>query len=244
MLRPLCLTLVLVAAASLSYGQKSSFKPFRFVIITPDTALIDPSVRSFEDTVKQEYIQKFLEGIRQYDQLANDTPFSSHVSITEQEWDKVREAAKKLAANARAHESEVMAFLYYQLIATYSLEVYQGYFNEYPPFSTILVTRKRTLPQDSLKHFADSLKADYVVGYKNVHTERSDSGLIIKLTTWLYAREEDKLLMESETTGDSLSHGDMWTCGNPLSCLLITAVRSSTEVVSPIIARRQIERKP
>lgn len=58
------------------------------------------------------------------------------------------------------------------------------------------------LTNEAMRHIADSLNADYVLGYRNLYTVSTDSGLIIKLTTMLYARADQAILLEKETIGD------------------------------------------
>jgi hypothetical protein len=54
-------------------------------------------------------------------------------------------------------------------------------------------------------------------------------------TVKLYSLKEKKIVVEKVIKGDTGSHGDMWTCGNPLSCLMVTSVKSSLENVIPEI---------
>lgn len=223
------------------YAQKGKFKPFKLVVISVDTVIIDSSVISFVDKVEQDHLKSYYYSLAQLEQMANDTIEYPEDLITKKEAKKVKQDAKEQLASAKAYESKVKEFKYYQSISEYSLQAYEYYFNEYPPLSTFQLIDKENIELKNLSRIADSLKADYVVGYKNIHTEINDGQDIIKLTTILYSRKGNNILLEKETTGDMNSYGDMWTCSNPLSCLLITAVKSSTESVYPIIAQRQVK---
>ena len=94
----------------------------------------------------------------------------------------------------------------------------------------------------SLFKLADTSKADYVVFFSNVHSEVKDGLPILKLTTSLYSKKDNKLILIKETEGDKDRRGDMWTCAFevPLSCLLINGVKTSTDEVAPIIAKAQL----
>jgi hypothetical protein len=113
------------------------------------------------------------------------------------------------------------------------------YFNEYPPYSTFQTVRTTDLKSNDLKEIADQFKADYVVRYKGIQTDNDGNRVIMKMTTTLYSRKISKVLWEKLGTGDMNSYGDMWTCMNPLSCLLITSVKSSTTDIFETVSERE-----
>jgi len=232
-------SIILLTITLTSFGQKGQFKPFKMVIASVDTALIDKSLISFADTIEQDHLNGYYASLKQLQQLANDTDYPKGL-MTEKEAIEVRQQSKAELDTAIKYEYKIKQFKYYQTISEYSTQVYQFYFNEYPPLSTFQLIDKSKISLKDLSHIADSLNADFVLGYKNIHTENNNGLLIIKLTTVLYSKKDNKILLEKETTGDQNSYGFMWTCMNPLSCLLITAVKSSTDSVADIIRRRQI----
>jgi hypothetical protein len=128
-------------------------------------------------------------------------------------------------------------------LSSYSTQVYNYYFNEYPPYSTIAEFGHSKTDIASLGSIADSTKADYIICFTNVHTELRDGLPVLKLTTILYSRKDNNILLAKETEGDLDSRGDMWTCGGTkLSCLFINGVRTSSDEVGPIIAKRQMRK--
>jgi hypothetical protein len=135
--------------------------------------------------------------------------------------------------------------LCFHLLSSYSTEVYNFYFNEYEPFSTIVEAPNQKTELGNLKHLADSAKADYIVSFTNIHTEEKEGFLILKLTTLLYSKRDNKILLRIETEGDTHSRGEMWTCDMSvtLSCLLVNGVRTSTDEVANVLRRRQIRQK-
>jgi hypothetical protein len=231
----LLLSFLLVNSVS---GQTGKYKPFKLIIIAPDTAIIDSSLNSYIDTIQQDHLNSYYRSIKQMEEMLAFNDYPKDV-MTEKEFKESQQRTKSTLDTAKKYESEVKQFKYYQTISEYSAQVYNLYFNEYPPLSTFQLIDKSELTTSNLSHIADSLKADYVVGYKNIQTENSKGEIAIKLTTVLYSKKENKILSEKETWGDTYNHGDMWTCLNPLECLLVTAVNSSTDNVAEILRKRQ-----
>ena len=122
--------------------------------------------------------------------------------------------------------------------------MYNFYFNESEPFSTIIEIPNQKTDSLSLKTLADTAKADYIVYYNNIHTVDKDNLPVLKLTTSLYSKQDNTIILTKETDGDTTSRGDMWTCGSTtLSCLLINAVRTSTDEVTNVLRKRQFKQR-
>ena len=231
--------LILLTLTFTSYGQKGMYRPFKMVIISVDTVTIDKALFSFIDTIQQDHLNGYYASLKQLEEIANDTTVYPKELMTEKESKETKLQTKAELDTLKKYEYKIKQFKYYQTISEYSTQVYQFYFNEYPPLSTFQLIDKSKISLKNLSHIADSLKAEYVLGFKNIHTENNNGRLTIKLTTILYSKKDNKILLEKETTGNENSYGDMWTCMNPLSCLLITAVKSSTANVADILRRRQ-----
>jgi len=221
-----------------SYGQQGKFNPFKLVVIKPDTAIIDKSLQGDIDSVQSDYLKRYYNSVQQMEQLANSKNFPDDTSFK-----ATQEKMKTELVAAKAAEPEIKKFRYYQTISTYSTEVYNFYFNEYEPFSTIIELPNQKTDIASLTKLADTTKADYVVFFTEIHTEIKDGLTILKLTTSLYSKKQNKIILTKQTEGDTNSRGDMWTCGNTtLSCLLINGVRTSTDEVAPVIAKAQMRK--
>jgi hypothetical protein len=218
-----------------SYCQKGIFKPFKLVIISPDTAVIDSSLNQYIVTVEQSHLRSYYNSIKQMEDMV---AFKDYPDDMKQQFEKTQKQAKANLDSARKYENEVKKFRYYQTISEYSSSVLQFDFNEYPPYSTFQIIKSFPLILSNLKHLSDSLNADYIVGYRNISTINAKDNINLKLTTILYSKKADKLLLEKETYGDTISYGTMWTCMNSLSCLLINGVKTSTECVYKILFER------
>ena len=160
----------------------------------------------------------------------------------ERSFKETQERLQKEILQIKAQEDKVKKFKYYQIISQYSAQVYNFYFNEYEPYSTIIEIPNQKTDLVSLKTLADTTNANYIVFYGNIHTAYKDGQLILKLTTSLYSKKDNKIIMVKETEGDTDSRGDLWTCNFSirLSCLLINGVRTSTDEVVIILRQRQI----
>jgi hypothetical protein len=235
-MKSITIILLIILLSIDAYCQKGIFKPFKLIVISPDTAVIDPSLIGFEDSVEQSHLRAYYNSINQMEEML---VFTDYPDDMKKQFEENKKLTKANLDSARKYENEVKKFKYFQVISEYSVSVFQFSFNEYPPFSTFQLIKSCPSNIGSIKQLADSLQADYIVGYKNIHTEKNNGDLILRLTTFVYSKKEDKIILEKETTGDLNSHGDMWTCDNPLNCLLINGVRSSTENVSGLIYGRQ-----
>ena len=227
-------TLLILISFSCS-GQNGMWKPFKLLVIQPDTAIIAKTLFNGRDSVVQTQLRRYYTYVEQQERLLKCEGCDS----------AIKEQVKTALPKIKAQEAEVKKFKYFHLISSYSSEVYNFYFNEYEPFSTIIQIANRITDLRSLKNLADSSKADYIVFYGNIHSVNKQGLPVLKLTTSLYSKKDNKIILRKETEGDTNSRGDMWTCSMdvPLSCLLINGVRTSTEEVASVLRKRQIRRK-
>jgi hypothetical protein len=81
------------------------------------------------------------------------------------------------------------------------------------------------------------------VTYKDISVERKENIPVLRLTTSIYSKKENKIIHEKETYGHAgfykNKYGDLMRCYNDLQCLLETGVKSSTEEIFRIISKRQ-----
>jgi hypothetical protein len=205
------------------------------VIVSPDTAIIDKGLTMFKDSIEADYLRGYYKSIKQMEDFLNWKSDSGDKK-------QIEESKKRIEENLRIKkqsEEYVKKLKYLETISAYSNSVLQMYFNEYPPYSTFQTVRTTDLKSNDLKEIADQFKADYVVRYKGIQTDNDGNRVIMKMTTTLYSRKISKVLWEKLGTGDMNSYGDMWTCMNPLSCLLITSVKSSTTDIFETVSERE-----
>lgn len=233
------LTTLLLIISFTAYGQRGMWKPFKLGVIKPDTAILDKSLFSDRDSIEADNLKSYYSSIKQMEELLN---FKDYSKGMEQSFKETQERLKKQIPLMKAQEDNVKKFKYFQTISQYSTQVYNFYFNEYKPFSTIVELPNQQTDLSRLRKLADTSKADYIVFYNNIHTVNINGLTRLKLTTSLYSKRDDKIILNKETEGDTNSRGDMWTCSMnvTLSCLLINSVRTSTDEVANVLRKRQI----
>lgn len=219
-----------------TYGQKSPYRPFKMVIIIPDTAVIHNELEYYVDTVQTAYVRRFYKSITYMEDVLNF--YNSRDGRNKDTEERKKLLVEKLKA-AKAMEPEIKKSKYFELIPTYSAEVLQLYFNEYPPHSIFQVVRRRDLHSEDLGQVSSQFKADYVVKYDNIHSVQEGDQINMRLTTTLYSKKKSNILWKKETGGEMRSDGDMWTCTDPLTCLLITCVKSSFEEIFQTVSGLQ-----
>ena len=231
------LSTLLFLVTTFSFAQKSEYRPFKMIIVSPDTAIIHEELKHFADTIVADYIKQYYNSIKQMEDMLTS---KNYPADRKAQFEEIRKEYEENLKVARQSEQEVKEFRYFETIPVYSNSVLQMYFNEYPPYSTLQVVRTKDLKSKSLQDIAEAYKADYVVSYKDIRTTRLNNGLLeMNLTTVLFQAKGSKTLFEKQTSGDTNSYGDMWSCSNPLSCLLITSVRSSTTEIYDAISKLQ-----
>jgi hypothetical protein len=233
------LFLLLFTVSFAAYGQQGKFNPFKLIVLQPDTAIIDPSLYGDIDSIRSMYIRRYYSSVKRMEDMLN---FNDYPPERAKDFEATKEKIRKNLPLVKAKEEEVKKFKYFQTLSSYSTEVYTFYFNEYQPFSTILEYPAQKTDLPALKQLADSLKADYIVFFTDIHTG-TERPPVLQLTTCLYSHPDNRIILTKKTEGDYSSRGDMWTCTNgALSCLLINGVRTSTGEVAPELVKRQLRK--
>lgn len=232
-MRQLFAIIILCSLSSQLQAQKSPFKPFTLIVLQPDTVIVDKSFNDDIDKMQADYLRQYYTHIQQLEVMVNTRLTTSATDK------KMLAAAKQELADAKASEEKAKQFKYYQVLSSYSVGTYHFYFNEYEPYSTIIELPKQKTAIAALKKLADSAKADYIIFFSNVHTAVKDGSPILKLTTSLYSKKTNTIILQKETEGDTNSEGGQWTCSGLLQCLLVNGVRTSTDAVVPMIAKER-----
>jgi hypothetical protein len=146
-------TIFLLTFSLTSYGQEGRWKPFKLLVIQPDTAVIDKSLFSDRDTIEANNLKSYYTNLKRYEDLLN---FNNYSKEMEQSFKETKERLKKEIPAMKAQEDKVKKFKYYQTISQYSTQVYNFYFNEYEPFSTIIEIPNQKTDIASLKTLADT----------------------------------------------------------------------------------------
>lgn len=185
------LILLFLATSFQSFGQKGKFNPFTLIVLQPDTAIIDSSLYGDIDSVQSAYVRRYYSGVKQMEEMLD---FKNYPPEQAKEFEATKEKIRKDLPIVKAKEEHVKKFKYFQTISTYSTEVYNFYFNEYAPFSTILEYPHQPTNLPALKRLADSLKAGYIVFFIDLHTKQETSP-ILQLTTCLYSHGDNRIIL-------------------------------------------------
>jgi len=228
------LLIILPIYPLLDYGQPASHTPIKIIILKPDTAIIDKTLRNDIDSIEIEHLKLYYTCAKGSGAFEKDFSSSKYPTL---ESLKQNESFFNLP-------TEVRQFKFFHLISEYSKQIYEFYFSQKQFPSEIVEMPGERTDLSSLKELADRNRADYVVFFHNIHTVMRDSSPVLRVTTALYSSKETRLLLDSETESNSISlaasrHESevMWSC-NPrvtLQCLFINSVRSSTQLVSDIL---------
>lgn len=228
-------TLFLFIGVTVIAQDKGAYNPFKLLILKANTAILDASLYSGRDSMVVKYKRLYYSNLKAAEDQLNctDCPKDS-VHLNEQ-----REQITFL----RSMEDEVKTFQIHHILSSYSEAVYSFNFNEYPPYSTMREMPYPKTDAAGLAYLADTSKADYIVFFSNVHSAVKHGGPVLQLTTSLYSRADKKIILTKEMEGGTDSLGGMWTCDDAVNCIFINAVRSSTDEVSAVLAKRQMKRK-
>ena len=224
-----------------STSQNGIWKPFKLIILKPDTAIIDKSLYSDRDSVELAHLKSYYQCTKGNENFEKDFQSSGN-------WTQI----KQLIHNTSIIElpDDVRRFKFFQLISEYSSQIYDFYFNKNNPHSEIIELPNQLTDSNALKSLSDTEKADYIVFFKNIYTVIKDDLPLLRLTTCLYSSEENKIILDKQTEGNTTNMGAMtnldesnvmWTCKTniKLDCLLTNGIRTSTHEVSEILRIRQ-----
>lgn len=224
-----------IGVTAFSQKPAQTWKPFKLVIIKADTAILDSSLYSSRDSMVVKNQKLYYETLKQVEENISSAEGPKDSSM-------VRQLTNQLAY-LKGMENEVKDFKCFHLLSSYSHAVYQFYFLEYKPHSTITEAPQQKTDLASLTQLADTSKADYIVFFSNIRSVIQNKQPVLKLTTSLYSQKDKKIIFSKETEGDADSRGEMWTCDDTVSCLFTNAVKSSTDEVSAVIIKRQAIKK-
>src|SRR6266542_6906428 len=105
---------ILLTLSLVSYGQQGKFNPFKLIILKPDTAIIDNSLYGDIDSFEATYRNRYYKSIE----------VNENILICESCDSAVKEKIKKELPLMKSYQEEVKKFKYFQLISSYSTEVY------------------------------------------------------------------------------------------------------------------------
>lgn len=212
-------------------AQERKFKPFSIIILKPDTAIIDKSLHQFRDTITQTQIARYYRSVKTYEDMANCKPCDFEKEDLER--------YKRITEELKSIEPEIKKTRYFDMLSSFSSEIYNFYFNESDSYSIVKELPHQSTAIEDLQKLAEDHKADYVIYFSSVHTVIKNKNIELAISTSLFSKAENKIILSTETTGDLKSRGEIWACTNPLQCLFINAVRTSSNEVADQLRKLQ-----
>lgn len=219
---------------------QNEFKPFKLLIIQPDTMLVHPTLAKDIDSIKADYIRKYQASIREME--ATLLTLKNSTSAEE------RELKAIILAELAKHKTTRGGFASWKmsnLIAEYSEGVYTGQFNEEEPYSIIQTIPGFRIDKASILQLAVKEKANYILYFTNLRTYFKDGIPAMFMTSNLYSVSDKSLILQEDRESDARNKGGMFSCNEkyPLKCLLLNSVKLSAEAVFPVIAKKQSKKR-
>ena len=213
------------------YVQESRLKPFKVLIIAPDKAVIDDSLRLFTDSIELEYRDSYYKKIKELE--------------TKRKSDnrKERKSTNNMLKRLKDSEEDVLSFKYQQMISVSTLVSLNEYFQKYPweeagAFYCRMIYKKGFQPSD-LPKLTNDFKVDYVVYYENIRAERLKTNYKMTMTTFMFSKADSKIILQKETSGTT----NQWVCDypklNPLACLMTRLEDNTTNELYYVLNDRQ-----
>jgi hypothetical protein len=228
-------TLAALLLALSGFAQKGNIKPLKVVVLKPDTAIIESSLNKNKDSLRLAHINHFYRYLKAFEERA---------SCTTCDFDKEDVVRyKKMASDLKAQESEIKNYKYFQLFSFYAKAIYDYYYQTDEIPSSFVEPKNTSTKLAALKSVADEENADYVVYFSNIKSSRPNNVLQLNVTTSVFSRKESMVIYSKETVGDLKNRGNLWECDSPLGCLIINAVRTSTDEVANLLKNLQLKNK-
>ncbi|MBI3219882.1 MAG: hypothetical protein HYZ44_10245 [Bacteroidetes bacterium] len=238
-----------------SHGQEKSkqdiFKPFAVIIIKPDKAQIPDSLNVFADAMEDEQFMMYF----------------SVIKSLENQW-KIGDDEAKKEIEQEVHQTikrarEDLNFRYFHTIAIKTKRELNSLFNSNeietdftfnnPVLICELVDRSQ-LSTTNLKKIGQRYNVDYIISFENIRTAGTNKAPTLRYVVKLFSTSANKEILRKEMEGNAsvnnyksleqiLPPGNIHEravdCDNYLECMMVSAVRFSTEELFNAIEKRQ-----
>ena len=238
-----------------SHGQETSkqdiFKPFAVIIIKPDKAQIPDSLNVYADAMEDKQFMMYF----------------SVINSLEDQW-KIGDDEAKKKIEQEVHQTikrakEDLNFRYFHTIAIKTKRELNSLFNSNefetdftfnnPVLTCELVDRSHLL-STNLKKIGQRYKVDYIISFENIRTAGTQKAPTLLYVVKLFSSSANKEILRKEIEGNAsvdkyksleqiLPPGNMHergvNCDNYLDCMMMSAIRFSTEELFKAIEKRQ-----
>ena len=221
----------------LAFGQDGTQRTFKMAVVKPSGAEIEKSLEVFTDSIELTYQNQYFSYKEQLKEtLSRDSDF--YPEDMRADFEESKKNAKIELKQLDSLESTILNYKYYELLSYYSTSILNMAFNEYEPYSEIYEVKYSEIKDLELSKYAEKNNLDFILIFENIKTTIENGNYKMSSDLKLYSAKEKKIVLENEIYGNTNSYGGMWTCGNPLTCLFITSVKNSLEVLIPEIRQK------
>jgi hypothetical protein len=227
--------LLIIFLTQLTFSQGKQKKTFRMVVMAPKTIELPTELKQYKDSIVYSRIRGFYDKKKKLKELIAFNDYSEEMKSDYEKSKKNWEVQLKYLDSV---EPTIKDYKFYNDML-YSTSILNMAFNEYEPYSEINGIEYSKEKENNFANYCVKNNLDYFMFIDDFIINKTENDFTMKSTVKLYSLKEKKVIVEKVITGDTGSHGDMWTCSNPLSCLMITTVKSALENVVPEIGKRQ-----
>lgn len=212
--------------------EKSAYRPFSILIISPDSISLHESLKPLVDTVESDFREVYYSYIKQMELFEKFEP------------EEKRQETKLKIQRAKLAEMDVHNTYYYQFIPMLTCselwDLFKAQGNH--DFSFDFISREELFSYD-LKKLSDYYQTDYILTYKQITTPIQNGEPVMKIEMELFGRKENKIIYEGVAYGHARFYTDnsgvLRACSNDLQCLLESGVISSTSELFTLLKRWQ-----
>lgn len=229
--------LLIILFSQFTFSQGKQKKTFRMVVMAPENIEVPTELNQFKDSIVNVRVNGFYkEKIRLKHNLTSKA--TDYPEDMREGFDDRKKRAEVQLKYMDSVEPSIKNYMFYNDML-YSVAILNMVFNEYEPYSVINGIEYSKEVEKDFESYCKKNKLDYLMFIDDFKVSKSENDFTITSTVKIYSQKEKKVILQKTIKGDTSSHGDMWTCRNPLSCLMITTVKSALENVTPEIRKRQ-----
>ena len=225
----------IILYSQFTFCQGKQKKTFRMAVMAPENIQVPNELSKYKDSIVDRNVRSFYNKKKR---LKERIEFSDYSEDMKESFEKSKKDAEVQLKYMDSIEPSIKDYKFYNDML-YSVAILNMTFNEYEPYSDINGIEYSLEIEKDFESYCRKSNLDYSMFIVNAIITQSESDFIMTSTVKLYSLKEKKVVVEKVISGDTGSQGGMWTCGNPLSCLMITTVRSALENVIPEIKKRQ-----
>jgi hypothetical protein len=196
------------------YGQT---KPFRLLILIPDTAFTDSSLDNLRSGYERGYKFQYREEIRKEFKSRESDTVAAELNI------KKRDSLFVNISNMK----------YYNPFAYKAAELFYFFLENKFPHLKVELSKVKIQNVKEFAKLAANNKSDYIVSYKDIKGLRDkDDNPVLKLKVFFYSTTKNKVVLSKDISGGAINKGDWSHCDGEFECIINNAISGSSEAIA------------